>query len=97
MSAAYAPQIGVCPEYQHFLDQCQKALVSWQQYRTLVGHAPLADRAAIAAIKRLQANYATAYTELERHEHSCRTCQYIAKIAGVDFESLTDALTQYRQ
>lgn len=97
MSAAYAPQIGVCPEYQHLLDQCQKALVSWQQHRTLVGHAALADRAAMAAIRRLQANYASAYAELERHEHSCRTCQYIAKIAGMDFESLTDALMQYRQ
>ncbi len=96
MSAAYAPQIGVCPEYQHLLEQCQKALVSWQQRRTLVARAPLADRASIAAIKRLQANYASAYAELERHEHSCRTCQYIAKITGVDFESLTDALTQYR-
>lgn len=51
----------------------------------------------MAAIRRLQANYASAYAELERHEHSCRTCQYIAKIAGMDFESLTDALMQYRQ
>lgn len=96
MSAAYAPQIGVCPEYQHLLDQCQKALVTWQQRRTLVSHAPLAGRDANADLKRFQAKYASAYAQLERHEHSCRSCQYIAKIAGLDFDSLTDALNQNR-
>ena len=96
MSSATAPQLSVCPEYQHLLDQCQKALVSWQQRRTLVARAPLAGRDVVADLNRLKANYTLAYARLESHEHSCRTCQYIAKIAGLDFESLADALNRHQ-
>lgn len=96
MSSATAPQVSVCPEYQHLLEQCQKALATWQQRRTLVARSPMAARGVVADLKRLQANYTLAYAQLESHEHSCRTCQYIAKIAGLDFESLSDALNRYR-
>ena len=90
------PQLGVCPEYQLLLEKCQKALVSWQQRRTLVAHASLAGKSATAELKRLQGNYTRAYALLESHEHSCRTCQYVSKIGGLDFESMANALNLRR-
>ena len=92
MISASAPQLGVCPEYQLLLEKCQKALVSWQQRRTLIAHASLAGRNAALELQRLRANYTRAYAILESHEHSCRTCQYISKIGGLDFDSMAHAL-----
>jgi hypothetical protein len=97
MFVAGAPQVGLCPEYQLLLEKCQKALVSWQQRRTLIAHASLEGRSAIQELKRLQSNYARAYALLDTHEHSCRTCQYISKIGGLDFDSMEIALTHYRR
>ena len=97
MMPEVSPHLGVCPEYQLLLEKCQKALVSWQQRRTLVAHASLAGKSAIAELKRLQDNYARAYALLESHEHSCRTCQYILKIGGLDFDSLADVVNQQRR
>jgi hypothetical protein len=97
MIAAIAPQLDVCPEYQLLLEKCQKALVSWQQRRSLVTQASLAGKSAVVELRRLQANYVRAYALLDGHEHSCRTCQYISKIGGLDFDSMSRALYQYRR
>lgn len=97
MISATAPQLGVCPEYQLLLEKCQKALVSWQQRRTIIAQASLSGRSAALELRRLQANYARAYAILESHEHSCRTCQYISKIGGLDFDSMASALNLQRR
>jgi hypothetical protein len=34
---------------------------------------------------------------LDRHEHSCPDCQYVSKIAGLDFECMSSALSSYRR
>jgi hypothetical protein len=96
MFVAGAAQVGLCPEYQLLLEKCQKALVSWQQRRTIIAHASLEGRSAIVELRRLQSNYSRAYTLLDTHERSCRTCQYISKIGGLDFDSMTTALKHYR-
>jgi hypothetical protein len=97
MIAATTPQLSVCPEYQLLLEKCQKALVSWQQRRSLIAQASLAGKSAAVELRRLQTNYARAYALLDGHEHSCRTCQYISKIGGLDFDSMSSALYQYRR
>jgi hypothetical protein len=97
MNAATAPRVEVCPEYQFLLQQCQQSLAVWQQRRTFATRSPLAARRAADELQRLQANYNRAYSLLESHERSCSTCQYISKIGGLDFESMADALFQYRQ
>jgi len=91
-----APQLGQCPEYQLLLERCERALVSWQQRRTVIAHASMGGMSA-ALEQRLQENYVRAYALLESHEHSCRTCQYISKIGGLDFDSMSSALLQYRR
>jgi hypothetical protein len=97
MCAATAPQIGSCPEYQRLLESCQRALVGWQQQRTLAQRTSFAGHRASEELKRLQANYAQAYALLESHEQTCRICQYVSKIGGLDFESMSSALNEWRR
>jgi hypothetical protein len=88
---------GVCSEYQQLLANCQKALASLQHHAALLSRsAPLRHKAA-AELKRLQSRYTRACASLENHEHACPNCQYVAKIAGLDFESLSSALDYYRR
>lgn len=97
MRSAVAPQTGVCPQYESLLDSCQKALVTWQQRRRLYEQASFAGSRASEELMRLQTNYARAYALLESHEHTCRTCQYVSKIGGLDFESMSSVLNQRRR
>jgi hypothetical protein len=97
MSTATAPRIGVCTEYQRLLDSCQKALAVWQQQRSLAVRHPLATPRMRGQLKRLQAEYARACALLETHERACVSCQYISKVGGLDFESLSSALHQQRR
>ena len=91
------PRHGVCPEYQLLLERCQQALVSWQQRRTLLDRATMMGKTPVRALRTLQTNYARVYAQLENHEHSCSTCQYISKIGGLDFESMYLALDEHRR
>jgi hypothetical protein len=97
MTIAFAPQVVVCPHYQFLLDQCQKALVTWQQHRTHVERASFTTPSVTMELHRLQETYARAHAQLESHEQSCGTCQYVAKIAGLDFESMSNALNRHRR
>jgi hypothetical protein len=96
MSTAVAPRLAVCPEYQRLLDTCQRSLAAWQQRRTHAERAPLAGPRVRGELRRLQDDYERAYAVLESHEQVCQTCQYIAKVGGLDFESLTSALNRYQ-
>jgi len=97
MTAATAPRLEVCREYQLLLQQCQQTLATWQQSRTLAARSPLFAPGGAAELQRLQLEYKNAYARLESHERSCSMCQYISKIGGLDFESMSDALSHYRQ
>lgn len=97
MMTATAPRVEVCPEYQLLLQQCQQTLATWQQRYAVAARSPLAAKRAVAQLQQLQSNYALACSRLESHERSCQTCQYISKIGGLDFESMSDALYQGRR
>jgi hypothetical protein len=94
MTNAVAPQVAVCPQYRLLLDQCQKALVAWQQQRTRVERASFIDKRLARDLIQLRQNYARAHAQVDSHEQSCATCQYVAKIAGLDFESMSSALNR---
>jgi hypothetical protein len=97
MTTAVAPQVVLCPQYQLLLDQCQKALTAWQQLRTRAERASLGTQSVTIELHHLQENYARAHAQLESHEQSCATCQYVAKVAGLDFESMSNALKRHRR
>ena len=89
---AVSRELGVCPEYQKLLSECQEALSSWQQRAALIARNSRVGPKATAELRRLQSNYKRAYTLLDRHEHGCADCQYVAKISGLDFECMSSAL-----
>lgn len=88
---------GVCAEYQQLLANCQEALASLQQHAALLSRSAPVRHKAAAELKRLQSHYTRACASLEHHEHACPNCQYVAKIAGLDFESMSSALDCYRR
>ena len=94
-AAAVAPRIGVCTEYQRLLGSCQRSLAAWQQRRTLADRDPLARLRSRQELKHLQDDYARAYALLENHEHFCQACEYISKVSGLDFESMSSALSHH--
>lgn len=97
MTTATAPRVEVCPEYQSLLQQCQQCFALWQQRQRLTARPSSAAKRPTVELQRLQANYTRAYSLLEDHERTCSICQYISKIAGLDFESLSEALVHYRR
>ena len=90
-------ELGVCPEYQRLLGQCQAALSSWQQRSAFIAKNSRVGNRATLELKRLQSSYKRAYALLDRHEQACPDCQYISKIAGLDFECMSSALDLYRR
>lgn len=97
MSTAVAPRLGLCIEYQHLLDACQKSLAVWQQCKCLAERNSLASPRLRGRLKRLQADYARVHAMLEMHERVCLSCQYLSKVGGLDFESLSNAVGQQRR
>jgi len=95
MSTAVAPRIWNCPEYQRLLDCCQRTLAAWQQCRTRAERNVLLGAQLRAHVSRLKEEFARANGLLENHEKFCQTCQYISKVGGLDFESLSNALHQH--
>jgi hypothetical protein len=96
MTTAAAPQLGVCREYRTLLEDCQRALVRWQQRRTHAERTGLAGPRASEELKQLQTTYAHACAALEQHEQTCTICQYVSKVAGLDFESLASVVNGAR-
>jgi hypothetical protein len=96
MSPAVAPRLVVCLEYQRLLHSCQKSLAAWQQHRTLLQRDSFNALRLRDKVARLQEEYGRAYAMLENHEQHCRECQYIAKVGGMDFESMANALDRRR-
>lgn len=92
--AVLAPQLAVCPEYQRLLESCQRSLAVWQQRRTLAERGSFANERVRSRVERLQTEYERAYALLEHHEQTCQTCQYISKVGGLDFESMSAALNR---
>jgi hypothetical protein len=97
MTNVIAPQVAVCPQYRLLLEQCQRALAAWQQQRTRVERASFIDKSLARNLIQLRQNYARAHAQVDSHEESCATCQYVAKIAGLDFDSMSSALNHKRR
>ena len=97
MKTGISARSGVCEEYQGLLSNCQKALTSWQQQTAVLSRHTFVSHKATAELKRLQSQYTRACASLEQHEQECPNCQFVSKIAGLDFESMSSALDFYRR
>ena len=97
MTAEVSARSGVCLEYQRLLTTCERSLASWQQQSALVARHGIASQTGTNELKRLKNQYSRACAELEVHEQMCPNCQFVSKIAGLDFECMSSALDSFRR
>ena len=85
MSRHQYVQAGICEEYQTLLEECGRALATWDEYRAQVAKdaesRPVGKEAG-EQVFRLQAKYARAYAMLQNHSHNCILCRLIARFSG---------------
>lgn len=83
---------GICEDYQKLLDECGKALMTWDEYRARVTQSGPAGKEEGKEIFRLQAKYARAYAALQKHLQDCVLCRLSARFDG---SQSSDATTVY--
>jgi len=91
-----SPDTPLCPDYENLLLECRGALEVWQRRRTQLYRDSVAGRNMSIELEQLQGKYLKTYALLEKHEQSCQRCQYISKIGGLDFESMSHAVMAYK-
>jgi hypothetical protein len=72
----------ICAEYERLLHECQRSLENWRRRREEVGEAHLRGKEIGDELQRLQANYAKAYSKLNKHDKRCELCRFVSKISG---------------
>jgi hypothetical protein len=81
----FKEQTGVCTEYEQLLHECQDALETWRRRRDEVTKEHLTGKEIGYELQKLQANYAKAYSNLNRHDKECELCQFVSKIGERQF------------
>ena len=96
MTVPVLPHSAVCPDYENLLQECRGALETWQRRRTQLYREHVSGRSMSIELEQLQGKYVKTYALLERHEQSCQRCQYVSKIGGLDFESMSHAVKAHK-
>ena len=91
MSNQLSVETAVCSEHQRLLAECERALEIWNEHRAEFCQSRMSGKEAGDELLRLQANYARAYTVLQRHERNCSLCQLVSRVEGNDSENSSDA------
>jgi hypothetical protein len=71
----------LCEEYQRLLEESASARRRWYERRSEICRVHLVGKETGNELLRLQANYARAYTLLEKHIHTCSLCRLVSRIA----------------
>lgn len=82
----------ICSEYERLLCNCVKALDSWRDRREEIADTGTTSRQTGDELVRLQADYAKAYSRLERHRDNCELCHFVSRMAGNNDASLSTAV-----
>lgn len=97
MSTEVPFKTAVCTDYERLLVTCKSTLDRWKKRREEVLTAGWRGDKIASELLRLQADYAKAYSRLERHEHECELCQFVSKIGGRDYASISTAALEKRR
>ena len=81
-----------CSTYERLLCACVQSLDVWRDLREDVANSSLGGKEAGDELIRLQADYAKAYSRLEKHKDSCELCHFVSKISGRSEASLSVAV-----
>jgi hypothetical protein len=90
MNKQFSVEATVCTEHQRLLEECQEALLIWNEHRTEFCQFRFIGRAAGDELLRLQAKYARACTLLQNHERNCSVCQLALRVKGPFSEKSTN-------
>jgi hypothetical protein len=82
----------VCTESERLRSLSQKALEIWRNRREEFTRFGLSGKIVADELLRLQANYAKAYSRLEKHGDDCELCLFDSKIGGRSYVSNSNAI-----
>jgi hypothetical protein len=88
MSQGVSFKTAVCTEYEQLLHDCQNALEIWRRRRDEAARTNLTGKQIGDELQKLQANYAKAYSALNRHDKECELCRFVSRIGGRQFSTL---------
>jgi hypothetical protein len=81
-----------CSTYERLLCACVQSLDVWRDLREEIASSGLRSEETGDELIRLQADYATAYSRLEKHRDNCELCRFVSKISGRSEASLSVAV-----
>lgn len=81
-----------CSSYERLLCACVQSLEAWRNRREEIANSGLRSKEAGDELMRLQADYAKAYSRLEKHKDNCELCHFVSKISGRSEASLSVAV-----
>ena len=81
-----------CSEYERLLCVCVQSLDTWKDRREEIANSVLRKLKTGDELLRLQADYAKAYSRLEKHKDDCELCHFVSKISGRNYASLSIAV-----
>ncbi len=87
-------ETAICTEYEQLLSACVKALERWRNRREEITDSQATGKEAGDELLGLQADYAKAYSHLERHKYSCGLCHFVSRIAGRNDASVSTAVME---
>jgi hypothetical protein len=92
MNSELSYKTGICGDYEKLLWACVKSLESWKNRRESIACSHLSGKEVGDELMRLQAEYAKAYSRLEKHRNNCQVCRFVLKIAGRNDSSISTAV-----
>ncbi len=92
MDTQYAFKTCICSEYEDLLYACVKSLDAWKNRRDHVNKLHLAGKEVGDELLRLQADFATAYSRLEKHRDRCPVCDDVTRVNGRRHASVSTAV-----
>jgi hypothetical protein len=87
MNEALRFRTAVCSGYENLLKECQRALHAWQERRDEMARTGLRGKQSGDELQKLQASYAKAYNQLERHPKTCAVCRFTTELGRNERES----------
>jgi hypothetical protein len=91
MNEGLSFKTAVCTEYERLLHECQRALEAWRNRRDQVAKARLTGKQIGDELQMLQANYAKAYANLNKHDRHCELCQFVSRIGGRQYAAASNS------
>ena len=85
-------KMAFCSNYERLLCVCVQSLNAWRNLREEISNSSLTSKEAGDELIRLQADYAKAYSRLEKHKDNCELCYFVSKISGRNYASLSTAV-----